>query len=89
MKKFYTCLQDVHVKSLWKTIEEYIYQKHDFKIKFTNCFMIFGYNFQDHNSVPLNILILATKKYISQTTNNRLSLWLFNESYQKFMRKNI
>ena len=62
------------VKSFWKTIEEYIYRKINFKIKFTDCIIIFGYNFQDQNSVPLNILILATKKYLSKTTNNRLSL---------------
>ena len=61
MHMFVECL---NVKDLWAEIAEYVYNKIHLHINFSNFSILFGYMNFDQNKVPINILLLVTKKYI-------------------------
>ena len=56
------------VKHFWETIKKYLVEKINFKIKFTDFIIICGYPLHDKNNIPINTLIIVTKKYIFETS---------------------
>ena len=56
------------VKHFWENIEKYLVEKINFKIKFTAFIIICGYPMHDQNNIPINTLIIVTKKYIFETS---------------------
>ena len=61
MHMFVECL---NAKDLWAEIAEYVYNKIHLHINFSNFSILFGYMNFDENKVPINVLLLVTKKYI-------------------------
>ena len=62
--------QSDQVKLFWETIKKYIVEKINFKIKFTDFIIICGYPLHDQNNIPINTLIIVTKKYIFETSKS-------------------
>ena len=58
------------VKLFWEAIEKYLVEKINFKIKFTDFIIICGYPLHDQNNIPINTLIIVTKKYIFETSKS-------------------
>ena len=58
---FVACLM---VKELWNTIEKYIKNRIGFSISFSAFNIIFGHTLTDHNQIPINTMLLVTKKCI-------------------------
>ena len=82
MHMFVECL---NVKELWAEIAEYVYNKIHLHINFSNFSILFGYMNFDQNKVPINILLLVTKKYIfdSCSTNNFFSFYVLKHRLQR------
>ena len=58
------------MKHFWETIKKYLVEKINFKIKFTDFIIICGYPLHDQNNIPINTLIIVTKKYIFETSKS-------------------
>ena len=73
-----------NVKDLWAEAAIYIYNKIHLHIEFSNFNILFGYMNFDQNRVPINVLLLVTKKYIfdSCRLNNFLSFHVLKHRLQ-------
>ena len=58
------------VKHFWEIIELFISETINFRIKFTDFIIIFGYPTSDRNNIPINTLIIVTKKYIFESSKS-------------------
>ena len=58
------------VKLFWETIKKYLVEKFNDKIKFTDFIIICGYPLHDQNNIPINTLIIFTKKYIFKASKS-------------------
>ena len=74
-----------NAKDLWAKIAEYIYNKIHLHINFSSFDILFGYMNFDQNRVPINTLLLVTKKYIFDccSRNNFLSLSVLKHRLQQ------
>ena len=52
------------VKDKWKILENYVCNSINLKIMLERTEILLGYQFQHQNRVPINTLLLVTKKYI-------------------------
>ena len=68
---FVECKRVVH---FWQSIETIILQKTGIHKKFSNFDIIFGYLLQDQNRIPINALILVTKKCIYDAAKSKSDL---------------
>ena len=59
------------VQDFWREIENLIQQKIGLIIHFLKMEIILGYFNKDNNRTPLNVIILVTKKYILDTSQNK------------------
>ena len=66
----HSCYQCGQVKLFWEAIEKYLVEKINFKIIFTDFIIICGYPLHDQNNIPINTLIIVTKKYIFETSKS-------------------
>ena len=71
------------IVEFWKEIKEFIHQIIGFQIKFSVFDILFGYQNRDQNKIPLNLILLVTKKYILDTnsTNGILNLNVLKYRY--------
>ena len=53
-----------NARSIWHLIEQYIYKTIKIKVSFGTFDILFGYHVKNQNQVPINVIILITKKYI-------------------------
>ena len=58
------------MKLFWEAIEKYVVEKINFKIKFTDFIIMCDYPLHDQNNIPINTLIIVTKKYIFETSKS-------------------
>ena len=58
------------VHDFWREIETLLQQKLGLTIHFSKLEIIFGYFNTDNNRTPLNVIMLVTKKYILDTSQN-------------------
>ena len=59
------------VQDFWREIENLIQQKIGLIIHFLKMEIILGYFNKDNNRTPLNVIMLVTKKYILDTSQNK------------------
>ena len=64
---FYECPNS---RELWNNIEKLLKERVSLKTKFSCFTIIFGYVNKDQNHIPINSLILVTKKYILDTSKD-------------------
>ena len=64
---FYECPNS---SELWNDIEKLLKERISLEIKFSCFTIIFGYINKDQNHIPINSLILVTKKYIFDTSRD-------------------
>ena len=80
------------VKEKCKILENYVYISINLKIGLERAEILLGYCFQNQNRVPINTLLLVTKKYIfdtshknqifnSETLKHRLDQMYLEEKY--------
>ena len=53
-----------YVKIIWSVIEKYIKQQININVTFSILDILFGYCFNNQNKIPIDAIILITKKYI-------------------------
>ena len=58
---FFSFLLSVMDQCFWISLENFIYNKSKFKIKFNDSKIIRDFLFIDQNNIPLNTLIVAAK----------------------------
>ena len=70
-------------RNFWISLENLIYKKIKFRIKFYDSNIIHGYLSIDQNNIPLNTLIITAKKYIfdSVTSKSRLHIMAFRHKF--------
>ena len=70
-------------KNFWISLENLIYEKIKFRIKFNDSNIIHGYPSIDQNNIPLNTLIITAKKYIFDyvTSKSRLHIMAFRHKF--------
>ena len=68
---FYFCPK---LKQLWHQLENQIFNKAGFNVKFTPEDILLGYKYNNPNSIAINTIILITKNYLF--TNSRKAIEL-------------
>ena len=66
----HVCYECPNSSELWKDIEKLLKERISLEIKFSSFTIIFGYINKDQNHIPINTLILVTKKYIFDTSRD-------------------
>ena len=61
-------------RNFWISLENLIYDKTKFRIKFNDSNIIHGYLFIDQNNIPLKTLIITSKKYIFDSVKSKSQL---------------
>ena len=62
------------VKRFGETTEKYLVEKINFKIKFIDFIIIYGYPLHDQNNIPINTLIIVTRKHIFESSRSGSTL---------------
>ena len=76
---FYECPNS---RELWIDIEKLLKERIRLELKFSCFTIIFGYINQDQNHIPINSLILVTKKYIFDSSRDGKRLILKSLKYR-------
>ena len=63
----HTFVECENVKIIWHLLEEYIYRTIKINVTFGKLDILFGYHLNKQNKIPLDAIILITKKYIYDT----------------------
>ena len=65
-------------KNIWQLLEEYINRTAKISFKFGKVDIIFGYLFNNQYKIPVNAIILITKKYIFEVKSRNVNFFAFN-----------
>ena len=77
-----------NVKKIWHLLEEYIYKTIRIDVIFGKLDILFGYRLNNQNKIPVDAIILNTKKYIYDTNfkSNNSPCYIFEALKYRFQQ---
>ena len=89
MKQLCICLLNVKMlKKIWHLLEEKIYKTIRINVIFGKLDILFGYRLNNQNKIPVDAIMLNTKKYIYDTNfkSNKSPLYIFEALKYRFQQ---